>query len=194
MIALFAIAAMPAAALAQDTTSQGGQPRTAPRSAADTNRAMKGQTPGATSEAKPDRMGTSRATGMGGNQARTTQGRRSSGSLGMTLSRENVMQLQTALSGVGCDAGTADGIVGPRTRRAITCARQKNNVSTNDELYRSLNLDFGTGGTTSPSGAMSSDSSRMQPPPTTGDSAQPRDSTPAAPTDSTSPRDSTQRQ
>ena len=60
----------------------------------------------------------------------------------MGLTRDQVMQLQTALSGAGCDAGTADGIIGPKTRRAMACARQKNNVTTNAELYRSLNLDF----------------------------------------------------
>jgi len=200
MITLFAIAAMPAATLAQDTTSRGGQdttarggqqqPQTSPRTPADTNRMMQAQTPGATSDVKPDRMPT--------NQARSSQGRRTSGARGMMLSRENIVQLQTALNEAGCDAGAADGIIGPRTRRAITCARQKNNVTSNEELYRSLNLDFGTSGTTgtptTPSGGVSADSSRMQPPPTTGDSTAPRGNSPTSPADTTTRRDSTQRQ
>ena len=79
-------------------------------------------------------QGTARASGRRGGRGN------------MGLSHDQVTQLQTALSGAGCDAGTADGILGPKTRRAMACARKKNNVTTNAELYRSLNLDFGTGG------------------------------------------------
>jgi len=75
-------------------------------------------------------QGTARASGRRGGRGN------------MGLSHDQVTQLQTALSGAGCDAGTADGILGPKTRRAMACARQKNSVTTNAELYRSLNLDF----------------------------------------------------
>jgi hypothetical protein len=138
-IAMLALAAMPAIALAQDSSNAGGQRQSAPRTPADTNRAMQAQTQGATSEAKPEVMGARRS------QSASSQGRRASGSRGTTLSRENIAQLQTALSNAGCDAGTADGIMGPRTRRALACARQKNNVSSDQELYQSLNLDFAPG-------------------------------------------------
>jgi peptidoglycan hydrolase-like protein with peptidoglycan-binding domain len=135
---MLALAAMPAIALAQDSSNAGGQRQSAPQTAADSNRAMQAQTQGATSEAKPAVMPARQ-------QSASSQGRRSSSSRGAstgTLSRENIAQLQMALSENGCDAGTADGIMGPRTRRALACARQKNNVSSDAELYQSLNLGF----------------------------------------------------
>ena len=157
-IAMLALAAaLPAVARAQDTTQTRDttqardttqQTQQAPRTPADTNRAMQAQTQGAVGELRP-------STTAGGNRTTgTTRGRRSSGA--MNLTRDQVTQLQSALSGIGCDAGTADGVIGPKTRRAITCARQKNNVSSNEELYRSLNLDFsGSGGGASSSSSAS---------------------------------------
>ena len=150
-IAMLALAAMPAIALAQDSSNAGGQRQSAPQTSADSNRAMQAQTQGATSEAKPE------VVGARGSQSARSQGRRSSSSRGTTLSRENIAQLQGALSSAGCDAGTADGIMGPRTRRALSCARQKNNVSSDQELYQSLNLDFATGAS---SGAANMNSGR----------------------------------
>jgi hypothetical protein len=69
-------------------------------------------------------------------------GRNARGSLG--LSRDQVMQLQQALTSAGCDAGTADGVVGRKTRQAMQCARQQLGVSGNDNqaLFQALNLDF----------------------------------------------------
>jgi len=69
-------------------------------------------------------------------------GRNARGSLG--LSRSEVVQLQQALSNTGCDAGTADGVVGPKTRQAMQCARQQLGVSGNDNqaLFQALNLNF----------------------------------------------------
>lgn len=147
-IAMLALAAaLPAVARAQDTTQRDTtrqdstqQTQQAPRTPTDTNRAMQAQTQGAVGELRPSSTG--RQAGQG--RAGTTQGRRST--RGMNLTRDQVTQLQSALSGIGCDPGSADGVMGPRTRRAITCARQKNNVSSNEELYRSLNLDFSTSG------------------------------------------------
>jgi len=163
-IAMLALAAaLPAVARAQDTTQTRDttqakdttqQTQQAPRTPTDTNRAMQAQTQGATGELRPSTTGGQAARGRAG----TTQGRRSTRA--MNLTRDQVMQLQSALSGVGCDAGTADGVIGPRTRRAITCARQKNNVSSNEELYRSLNLDFSTPGA---GGASSSAAERALP-------------------------------
>ena len=71
-------------------------------------------------------------------------GRRSSGSANMGLSSDQVSQLQQALTDAGCDAGTVDGKIGPRTRSALSCARRKNNLTGNNtnELLRSLNLSF----------------------------------------------------
>ena len=70
----------------------------------------------------------------------------SGGSTGgaMSLSTAQVRQLQQALNGAGCSVGSADGKIGPRTRAAMACARQKNGISGNDDqaLYRALGLSF----------------------------------------------------
>ena len=61
------------------------------------------------------------------------------------LDREQITQLQQAINDrTDCDAGTPDGLVGPRTRRALSCARRELNVSANDmgALFAALNLDF----------------------------------------------------
>ena len=123
-VVVLALVAIPALATAQDSTRQ--------RMDSARTRMQRG--------ARSEMQDTTRArtTGM----ARGRRLHRES----LSLSKDQVMQLQTALSGAGCDAGNADGIVGPKTRRAMTCARQKNNVTTNAELYRALNLDFETSG------------------------------------------------
>ncbi len=63
-----------------------------------------------------------------------------------TLSSEQVKQLQTALNDDGCNAGPADGTVGPRTVRAVRCSMRKHNIDDGDvqALYRALGLDFGS--------------------------------------------------
>ena len=68
----------------------------------------------------------------------------SSSGMSMNLSRAQTRQLQEALNGAGCDAGGVDGVVGPRTRAAITCAREKNNITGDDNqaLFRALGLSF----------------------------------------------------
>lgn len=194
-IAMLALAAMPAIAFAQDSSNAGGQRRTAPQTSADTNRAMQAQTQGATSEAKPEvmpaRQQSASSQGRRTTNARSSRGR---GTTTTTLSRENIAQLQTALSNAGCDAGAADGIMGRRTRRAIACARQKNNVSSDQELYQSLNLDFANDASSSsssssgarPSGMHNADSTRAHAPTsgTTGNnSALPRQNSQSMSTD-----------
>src|SRR5690349_19988976 len=85
----------------------------------------------------------------------TTRGRsgrqqqRSAGSVGRThggmrLNHDQVTQLQTALQQNGCDPGAIDGVMGAHTRSAMRCARQKNNITSNNPgaLYQSLNLNF----------------------------------------------------
>ena len=44
------------------------------------------------------------------------------------LSRDDVMELQQRLNDIGIDAGTADGILGSRTRRAVRNFQQRNNL------------------------------------------------------------------
>src|SRR5215208_1120897 len=76
----------------------------------------------------------------GGSVSRS--GRGHGGNMGLNSSQ--LTQFQQSLSDMGCYQGTADGIMGPQTRRAIACARQKNNLQGNNmnELFRSMNLDM----------------------------------------------------
>lgn len=59
------------------------------------------------------------------------------------LAREQVERLQERLNEMGCDAGPVDGLIGPRTRQAISCARTRENIPGNDiqELIRELGVD-----------------------------------------------------
>jgi hypothetical protein len=63
-----------------------------------------------------------------------------------SLSKDQVTQLQTALTNDGCNAGTADGLVGQKTVTAVQCGLQKHNISGTDldALYKALNLNFGS--------------------------------------------------
>lgn len=65
-----------------------------------------------------------------------------------SLTRDQVLQLQTALNNNGCSVGTPDGVMNQKTRAAIKCAMQKNNISNDDHdaLLKSLNLDFSASG------------------------------------------------
>lgn len=47
----------------------------------------------------------------------------------MGMSSETVRKLQAALRDAGCDPGTIDGVVGPRTREAIACVRHLESTS-----------------------------------------------------------------
>lgn len=62
------------------------------------------------------------------------------------LTSDQTKQLQTALRQANCDPGPIDGVWGPRTRRAMSCAREKNSISGNNpnDVFRSLNLSFTT--------------------------------------------------
>lgn len=60
------------------------------------------------------------------------------------LTPTQVTMLQQALRDDGCDPGAIDGIVGPRTRRAIACAYERNDLDGRNlnELFRSLDLQI----------------------------------------------------
>ena len=60
------------------------------------------------------------------------------------LSADEVKQLQSALKKTGCYTGTADGVNGPGTQRAVGCGLKKYKLGANDvsELYRKLGLSF----------------------------------------------------
>jgi hypothetical protein len=91
----------------------------------------------------------SRMRGTDTTHARTGRRQMSSGAIGERnygLARDQVTQLQTALKQADCDPGPIDGVIGRRTRSAMNCARQKNNITGNNpnDLFRSLNLSFTT--------------------------------------------------
>lgn len=98
--------------------------------------------------------------GHRGRQQQTSSGAIGRSSHGQRLTRDQVAQLQTALQQANCDPGAIDSVMGAHTRRAMSCARQKNNITGNDPsaLYRALNLDFAnsdTAGTTGTANASS---------------------------------------
>ncbi|HKG91116.1 MAG TPA: peptidoglycan-binding domain-containing protein [Gemmatimonadaceae bacterium] len=72
-----------------------------------------------------------------------TRGGRGQGS-NMGLSGDQMTQFQQSLSDMGCYRGSVDGMMGPQTRQAVACARQRNNLQGNNmnELFRSMNLDM----------------------------------------------------
>jgi peptidoglycan hydrolase-like protein with peptidoglycan-binding domain len=100
--------------------------------AADTATATRGTRAGA-GAGRPS--GPTGAEAMGGTRAPTTR---------LDLSADQIRRLQTALNDAGCNAGTVDGVLGARTRQAITCGLEKNNLGSDDVngLYRALDLDF----------------------------------------------------
>jgi hypothetical protein len=98
-------------------------------------------------------------------RARSGRQQTSSGAIGRSatgrrLTRDQVAQLQTALQQANCDPGAIDSVMGPHTRRAMNCARQKNNITGNNpnDLYRSLNLDFANSDTVSTGGRTNANS------------------------------------
>ena len=118
-----AVAAIPAIAGAQQSSTQQDSTR---RNADRTTRSRGGDVD------RPDRR-----TGNGGN--RRFRGRN------YGLDREQVRQLQEAIDDrTECNVGTADGVMGPKTGRALTCARRELGIQGNDmgELFTALGLDF----------------------------------------------------
>jgi peptidoglycan hydrolase-like protein with peptidoglycan-binding domain len=102
---------------------------------------------------------TSRTRGRDSTRGRMEQS--SAGSIGRRnygLNRDQIMQLQTALRTANCNPGAIDGVMGPRTRSAMACARRQNNITGNNpnELFRSLNLGFTTPDSTGMGGVMRS--------------------------------------
>jgi peptidoglycan hydrolase-like protein with peptidoglycan-binding domain len=106
---------------------------------------------------------TSRMRGRGDTaRGRTMQS--SAGAIGRTrrgnygLDKEQITQLQTALQQANCNPGPIDGVLGPRTRSAMACARRNNNITGNNpnDLFRALSLGFTTPDSTGMGGVMSS--------------------------------------
>ena len=100
---------------------------------------------------------TARMHGRDTTRHRTMQS--SAGAIGhrnFGLTQDQISQLQTALQQANCNPGRIDGILGPRTRSAMACARQKNNVTGNNpnDLLRSLNLTFTAPDSTGMGGVM----------------------------------------
>jgi hypothetical protein len=62
----------------------------------------------------------------------------------MGLTSDQITQLQQSLSDMGCYRGSVDGVMGPQTRRGLSCARRQKNIEGNNanELFRAMNLDI----------------------------------------------------
>jgi peptidoglycan hydrolase-like protein with peptidoglycan-binding domain len=149
-IAVLALAMMPAMALAQQD-STGTRRSSADRSRDQQNQPSLGSQDSTRRGARAGAQGRKRAPSRtsaeaGGSLDRGNARARGSASGSYGLSHDQTIQLQQALQSAGCDPGSIDGVVGPRTRQAMSCARQRNGLTGNDrnELYRSLNLDFTT--------------------------------------------------
>jgi len=180
-IVMLALAAMPAIATAQQDTSRTGQQRdsTYGNQRDQGNRNARGQH-------------TSRTRTSGGDveMRGAAYGR---GSLG--LNSDQITELQQALRDAGCDPGPVDGKLGPRTRRAMACARQQNSLSGNNanELFRSLNLSFTASDSMGMGGAMRRGGNRRGQNPTQDNQGRIRPPADSANNDSTnnarSPRD-----
>jgi hypothetical protein len=110
------------------------KPSTAERAASKQAAGTKPATP-ATTEA-------TRANGPSGAEAMT--GVRAASAAARELSADQVKQLQSALKKDGCYSGTADGVGGPGTQRAIECGLKKYKLAPDDVsgLYRKLGLKF----------------------------------------------------
>jgi len=84
----------------------------------------------------------------GADSTRRIHQQTSSGAIGRGthLSHDQVKQLQTALQQANCDPGAIDGVMGSRTRSAMSCYRRNNNISGDNasDVYRALNLNFST--------------------------------------------------
>ena len=70
------------------------------------------------------------------------RGRRARTTWGLTTSQ--ITQLQQSLQSIDCYDAAIDGVIGPRTRAGIACARRHHDVTGEDpnELLRALGLDF----------------------------------------------------
>lgn len=129
---------LPAAALAQepDTTR-----RDTTRGRADQPQAQQD-----TSRNRMDAQGRRNVPEQGRVRAesrgRVETGRRGPRNLGLTNAQ--VRMLQQSLEDDGCDPGPVDGIIGPRTRRAIACGFRENDLDGRNlnELFRALDLQL----------------------------------------------------
>ena len=128
--ALVAAAIVPAMALAQDPTYGRDTARAHGR---DTARAH----PTRGNEARDKQV---RAESRGAVETP----RRAHGRTTWGLSSSQISELQQALQGIDCYDGEVDGLIGPRTRAGIACARRHHNITGEDpnELLQSLGLSF----------------------------------------------------
>jgi len=123
LLVIAALAARPVTASAQtDTTRRRDTTRTTTQ---DTTRRVQNEARGEIDLARP-----SERFGVG----RTNYG----------FSAGQALELQRALAGTGCGAGTADGVIGQRTLRAMQCFRDQQNLGSADfeSLLTALHVSF----------------------------------------------------
>jgi peptidoglycan hydrolase-like protein with peptidoglycan-binding domain len=130
-MALLAVAALlPALAAAQQTdTTRGNRDRQQQRD---------------TTRNRMDEQGRRNTADEGRRVRGESRGNVARGRANLGLTPTQVTMLQQALRDEGCDPGSIDGIVGPRTRRAIACAYQRNDLDGRNlnELFRALDLSI----------------------------------------------------
>ncbi|HEX6058931.1 MAG TPA: peptidoglycan-binding domain-containing protein [Gemmatimonadaceae bacterium] len=132
---LAAVLLMPAAAFAQQDTTR-----------RDTTRADRPRVERDTTRNRMDAQGRRNVPEQGRVSAESrgsvAAGARARRNLGLTSTQ--VTMLQQALKDGGCDPGPVDGVVGPRTRRAIACGFRTNDLDGRNlnELFRSLDLQL----------------------------------------------------
>ncbi|MGH7626642.1 MAG: peptidoglycan-binding domain-containing protein [Gemmatimonadaceae bacterium] len=110
---------------------------------------MLAQQPPPTPQDTTPQRATSSDTTSDSLQVQRSEGRlarpsRRHGARNMGLTSDQVIQLQQALTQNSCDPGSADGVMGSRTRQAIRCIRQKDNITAPglNPVLAALNLDF----------------------------------------------------
>ncbi len=66
------------------------------------------------------------------------------GSRNLGLTNDQAKELQQAINAAGCNAGRADGEIGPATYAGIACVRRQKNISGNNvnDVLRALGLNF----------------------------------------------------
>ena len=125
LLATAALFARPVAASAQtDTTRRRDTTKTPTQ---DTTRRVRAEASGETDLARSsERFGVGRAN--------------------YGFSSQQALELQQALARAGCSVGTADGVVGQRTLRAIQCFRDQQNLGSADfeSLLTALHVSFAT--------------------------------------------------
>jgi peptidoglycan hydrolase-like protein with peptidoglycan-binding domain len=115
----------------------------------------------------------------GQTQAATQQKGQKSGAQ-MSQSPELIKQAQEKLSAAGHDAGPADGIMGPRTQKALKDFQQAKNLEASGQLDQKTLSALGVSGDAASAGATAADKPKKEPSAATGATAPDKPKEPSA--------------